>query len=95
MIAEMFSIQLIWIHISLHFLIYLFKFLYRTLLAVNVDSPTELSAICRQGVQWGKKRPKYKMKIHSIKGKVEKNTNNGKKQKTTKKQPKQKKQFFP
>lgn len=44
--AEMLSVQLIWIHISLHFLIYLFKmFLYRTLLAVNV----ELSALCRQG----------------------------------------------
>lgn len=61
MIAEMFSVQLIWIHISLHLLIYLFKsfffffFLYRILLAVNVARPTELSALCRQG---GRRRRK-------------------------------------
>lgn len=54
--AEMFPVQLIWIHISLHLLIYLFKFLYRILLAINVDSQTELSALYRQGERWKKKK---------------------------------------
>lgn len=91
--AEMFSVQLIWIHISLHFLIYLFKFLYRTLLAVNVDSPTELSALCRQGGRWeGKKKDQStKWKSTALKGKWRKKykwcdkTKTNRKKKTKKK----------
>lgn len=64
--AEMLSVQLIWIHISLHLLIYLFKFLYRILSAVNFDSQTELSALYRQGGRWRKKERK-KIKVQNEK----------------------------
>jgi len=59
--AEMLSVQLIWIHISLHLLIYLFKFLYRIHLAVNVVRQTELSTLHRQGGRWRKKKKKIEV----------------------------------
>lgn len=62
----------------------LFKFLYRILLAVNVDNQKELSALYRQGERWKKKKKKVrstKWKSTALNGKVEKNTNNGNKTK--------------
>lgn len=81
--AEMSSVQLIWIHISLHFLIYLFKFFF------NTESFWLLMLIAQQSLVLSAGREDdrekiiiaYKTKSTALGGKVEKNTNNGMKQK--------------
>ncbi len=84
--AEMSSVQLIWIHILLHFLIYLFNF-FKTESFWLLMSIAQQSLALSAGREDDGERKKLRTKRKSTAlggGEVEKNTNNGMKQKQTK-----------
>lgn len=63
--AEMFSVQLIWIHISLHLLIYSNFYTESFWLLMLITKKSLAPSTGRENDE--KKSSKYKMKIHSIK----------------------------